>query len=251
MATGRRTARAAALPRGRLRLLLPGLALSATLAAPVARCEERAPGAVLPGTGTIENGLFREGQDGIPRSWAQMAYDGRASRFSWSAPGDAPGIATIASDQPNDASWVQRVAVTPGRWYLVSAWMRAVDVGASGAGARLSLLRSFRESEQLRGTTDWRRVSLWVQSGADESAFDVACRLGGNGAVATGTVHCTGVAVEAAVPPDLDAPGVFADPQLDPRTSRGLALGTAALAAGGLLLLAWRLLAPETWRFPP
>lgn len=201
--------------------------------------------------GVVDNGLFRDGREGAPRGWGAMAYDGRASRFSWTPPGEGPGFATIESTQPNDASWVQRVAVAPGTWYLVSAWMRAENVAATGAGARLSILHSFRESEQLRGTTDWRRVSLWVQAGAGETALDVGCRLGGNGAVASGTMRCTGVTLEAAVPPDLDAPRVFADPALDPRSRSAILLGTVVLAAGGLLLLAWGALAPEAWRYPP
>ncbi len=249
MTNGRRSGHAVALPAGSLGLLL----LAASLAAHPAAREARAapPATPLPGTGQVANGLFREGRGGEPLAWAQMAYDPKASRFSWGATGDGPGVATIASAQPNDASWVQRVGVAPGRWYLVSAWMRAQDVDATGAGARISILRSFRESEQLHGTTDWRHVSLWLQTGPGEVALDVACRLGGNGAVAAGTLHCTGVTVEAAEPPDLDSPRIFADPRLDPRANRVRALGTMALVAGALLLLAWRLLAPEAWRFPP
>lgn len=226
-------------------------ALAIAFAAGARPCAAAAPAAPVSAVGVVDNGLFREGREGAPRGWGQMAYDGRASRFSWHPPGDGPGVASIESTEPNDASWVQRVPVAPGTWYLVSAWMRTVDVGATGAGARLSILRSFRESEQVRGTSDWRRVSLWVQTGADEVALDVACRLGGTGAVATGTAHCTGVSVEEALPPDPDAPRVFADPVLDPRSRRAMLFGTTALAGGGLLLLAWGLLAPRAWRFPP
>jgi hypothetical protein len=250
VATGRAAVRARATRVAGRRGVLIAAALLAACSRTPATPGEPAP-AATPGVGVLANGLFREGRAGVPSAWAQSAYDGSRSRFAWTPPGEGPGVATIENREPNDASWVQRVPVAPGAWYLVSGWMRAVNVAETGAGVRLSVLRSYRESEHLRGTTDWRRVGLWVQAGPGETALDVACRIGGNAAVVSGTLSCTGVSVEAALPPDLEAPRVFADPTLDTRSRRATLLGAAALAAGALLLLAWRFLAPEPWRYPP
>ncbi|MEY4949120.1 MAG: hypothetical protein RL698_1331 [Pseudomonadota bacterium] len=212
--------------------------------APPAQAGEAVPRVSLP------NGLFIDGKGEAPFGWGQNFFDGKATRFSWTPGGPGPGVASLTNDRPNDASWVQRVRVAPSTWYLVSGWVRAEGVGEQGAGARLGILRSFRESEQMHDTTDWRHLSFWVQTDESETALDVACRLGGPSALALGTVHCTGLSIEPAGTPDLDARFVFPNEARSAQTRLLQIGGPSAIVLGGLLLLAWRFLLPESARIP-
>lgn len=226
-------------------LLLPGalLALATMLPAPVA-CAS---------TELLKNGLFTEGKDGKPDHWRNEGYATDASAFTWTVGPEGLGVVAIDSTKPNDARWVQNVPVSPGTWYQVTGWVRAEDVGAQSLGAYLSVMDTFYNSRDLRGTTGWQQIGFWVKTGSLETSLPLACRLGGYSSLNTGRATCAGISVVAAGTPRAGEPFLYGG---DPGSAEGsgdlpIAKGVAVLVVIGLALLAWRYLASPAARIPP
>lgn len=220
------------------------LALVSVLHAPRARAS----------TELVKNGLFTEGRDGKPDHWRSEGYDTTgATEFTWSVGDDGLGVLAMTSTRPNDARWVQSVPVSPGTWYQVSGWVRAEDVGAQALGVYLSVMDTFYNSRDLRGTSDWQEVGFWVKTGSLETSLPLACRLGGYSSLNAGTAACAGISVVAAGTPRANDPFVFGGGAASGETSGALpiAKGVAVLVVIGLALLAWRYLAPPAARIPP
>lgn len=222
-----------------LRHLLPlkaglGLSLIATLASAA--------------TDLVKNGLLTEGQDDKPGHWRSEGYSPGASAFTWVKDADGMGALHVASTQPNDARWVQDVPVSPNSWHRISGWIRAENVGAAVLGAHLSVLGTFFNSRDLRGSTDWQPVVMWVKTGK-ETSLQVACRLGGYSAMNTGVARCTGISVVPVVTPRTGDPFVFgSNPDAQPINL--VITSVAILVVISLLILAWRALAPSLARTP-
>ncbi|MBY0274016.1 hypothetical protein K2Z84_01650 [Candidatus Binatia bacterium] len=205
-------------------------------------------------TELVKNGLLTEGEAGKPKEWRSDAYSADASRLTWTVDPNGLGVLAIDSDKPNDARWVQSVPVSPNTWYLLSAWIRAEDVGAQAMGVYLSVLDTFYNSRDLRGTAPWQPVSFWVKTGSIDTSLQVACRLGGYSSLNTGRGWCSGLSVVAAGTPRAGDPFVFGGtaPAGDGAGASGLpiAKGVAVLVVVGVLLLVWRYLAPPSVRIP-
>lgn len=135
--------------------------------------EQRAPGQALPARWTADSWLPTDGF-----GWDDsVSHGGRRS-------------VRIASSAPNDARWVQEVAVQPHALYRLSGWVRTVDVAHTAelvdAGANLSLLGEWDRSGAMYGTQDWTYTSLTIDSG-DRTTLTVAARLGFWAGTTTGT----------------------------------------------------------------
>jgi dolichyl-phosphate-mannose-protein mannosyltransferase len=230
-------------PRRIPALLLTLLALVPLLQAPLARAS----------TELVKNGLFTEGRDGKPDHWRSEGYATDATEYAWAVGDDGLGVLRMTSTKPNDARWVQSVPVSPGTWYQVSGWVRAEDVGAQSLGAYLSVMDTFYNSRDLRGTSGWQQVGFWVKTGSLETSLSLACRLGGYSSLNTGTATCAGLSVVAAGSPRAGDPFVFGGDPASGEASGGLpiARGVAVLVAIGVVLLAWRYLASPAARIPP
>ncbi|HEY8516842.1 MAG TPA: hypothetical protein VIS07_15140 [Candidatus Binatia bacterium] len=204
-------------------------------------------------TELVKNGLLSQGRDGKPDHWRNESYAPTASKFSWTVDETGVGTLRIDSEHPNDARWVQNVPVSPLTWYHVTGWIRAENVGTQTMGAYLSIMDTFHNSRDLRGTTGWQMVELWVKTGSLETSLPLACRLGGYSSLNTGTAECTGISVVAAGTPREGAPFVYGGTPGKESTGASLPLaqGVAVLVAIGILLVLWRYLAPPTWRIPP
>ncbi len=193
----------------------------------------------------VRNGLFTEGDAGQPAGWSTGAYatGPSATQFSWSADASGVGAATVESRVPNDARFVQRIPVSPSTWYRISGWIRTDGVGREQIGAYLSVMDTFFNSRDLRGTEGWQPVVLWVKTGPIDTALEVACRLGGYGALNQGAAHFTGISVEAAGAPPRGAAFVYGG-AADEESRRTIPWGLAAavLVAVGLAGLLWRYL---------
>lgn len=206
-------------------------------------------------TELVKNGLLTEGADGKPASWRTDGYAADASRYAWTVdPTTGLGVLAIDSEKPNDARWVQQVPVSPNTWYQVSGWLRAEDVGAQAMGVYLSVLDTFYNSRDLRGTAAWQPVSFWVKTGSIDTSLQIACRVGGYSSLNTGRGWCTGISLLAAGTPRAGDAFVFGGtaPGGDGSGSDGLPLarGVAVLVVVGILLLVWRYLAPPSVRIP-
>lgn len=205
-------------------------------------------------TELVKNGLLTEGAADKPKDWRSDAYSADASRLTWTVDPNGLGVLAIDSEKPNDARWVQSVPVSPNTWYLVSAWIRADNVGAQAMGVYLSILDTFYNSRDLRGTAPWQPVSFWVKTGSIDTSLQVSCRLGGYSSLNTGRGWCTGLSLVAAGTPRAGDPFVFGGtaPAADGPGASGLpiAKGVAVLVVVGVLLLVWRYLAPPSVRIP-
>jgi dolichyl-phosphate-mannose-protein mannosyltransferase len=196
----------------------------------------------------VRNGLFTQGADDMPTDWKTEAYASgpKSTEYGWSV--DSLGIGTIAitSHQPNDARFVQIVPVSPSTWYRISAWVQTEDVGANQIGAYLSVMDTFDNSQDLRGTAAWQMVSLWIYTGALETSLKVACRLGGYGALNSGTARFTGMSVAAAGKPSPETPYVYGGSTAQSNESRLPWVRIAAIfVAVGVAALVWRYLLPR------
>lgn len=216
---------------------------AALLLAPVARAS----------TELVKNGLLTDGASGKPKDWRNDAYSADASQLTWLVDPNGLGVLSIDSGKPNDARWVQTVPVSPNTWYQVSGWLRAENVGAQAMGVYLSVLDTFWNSRDLRGTAPWQPVSFWVKTGSIDTSLQVSCRLGGYSSLNTGHGWCTGISVLAAGTPRAGDPFVFGGPAPGAEGgSQGLpvAKGVAVLVVVGILLLLWRYVAPPSVRIP-
>ena len=197
----------------------------------------------------VKNGLFLEEKDGKPASWTGEGYvttEPVPTRYEWRRDASSGlGIVTVRSEKPNDARWVQRVPVSPSTWYRISGWVKAENVPIETIGAYLSITdNTFKNSLDVRGTQDWQAVELWVKTGPLETSLDVACRLGGYGAMTTGVAHCTAVTVEDAGVPPIGKPYVYGgDPAEKPSAIPwGQVVGGTVILLGGIA--AWWYLRP-------
>jgi hypothetical protein len=203
-------------------------------------------------TELVKNGLLTEGHDGKPDGWRNEGYAADASVFSWTVGDNGLGVLAIKSSQPNDARWAQNVPVSPGTWYQVTGWIRAEDVGSAAMGAYISLMDTFDNSRDLRGSSVWQPVGFWVKTGALETSLTIACRLGGYSSLNTGTAQCAGISVVAAGMPRAGDPFVYGGtPGEESANALPFVRGIAVLVAIGVLLLIWRYLAPPSVRTPP
>ena len=226
--------------RGRLvPVVLATLALHASIA--------------LGATELVKNGLLTEGRDGKPNHWRTDAYSTDASRLTWTLGDNGLGVLAIDSAKPNDARWVQNVPVSPNTWYQVTGWLRAEDVGAQSMGIYLSVMDTFHNSRDRRGTSGWQPVSFWEKTGALETSLQLACRLGGYSSLNTGRGWCAGLSVAAAGAPragDAFVYGGTAGAESSGAKGLPIAQGIAVLVVIGILLLAWRYLASPSARIP-
>lgn len=204
-------------------------------------------------TELVKNGLLTDGKDGTPANWRSDGYAADASRYTWSVDPNGLGVLAIDSAKPNDGRWVQTVPVSPNTWYQVTGWLRAEDVGAQAMGVYLSVLDTFFNSRDLRGTAPWQPVTLWVKTGSIDTSLQIACRLGGYSSLNTGRGWCTGISLLAAGSPRAGDPFVFGGTAAGSEGSGGelpIAKGVAVLVVIGILLLLWRYVAPPSVRIP-
>lgn len=202
-------------------------------------------------TELVKNGLLTAGKDGKPDAWRYEGYAADATAFSWAVGDNGLGVLTIDSTQPNDARWVQSVPVSPNTWYQVTAWIRAENVGADAMGVYVSVMDTFSNSRDLRGTTGWQPVGFWTKTGGLETTLPITCRLGGYSSLNTGKGQCAGISVSAAGMPRAGDAFVYGGtPGSESSSGLPIAQGVAVLVVIGVLLLVWRYLAPPSARIP-
>lgn len=202
----------------------------------------------------VKNPMLSEGSDGKPAAWAEEAYTLKpeVTRFTWQR--DPLGIGTlqIQSLSPNDARWVQKVPVSPSTWYRISGWIRTVGVGAQTKGAYLSVMGTFHDTRDLRGTQGWQPVGMWVRTGALDTTLTLAARLGGYSSLNTGIAFFTAISVEAAGNPPPGTDFVFGTQAAETQGGSVLWVQVVAILVivGGALLL-WRYVIPPSGQIPP
>jgi len=177
-----------------VRKLLAILLLITLLAVPAAALAE---GDATEGDDLIYNGDFStyaESAD-LPAGWELSAYysDADSVLATFETGDDGEAVVVLTNTVANDSRVCQTVAVEANACYRLSAEIRTTSV-EYGTGANLSIDNyaidgTYCYSENLFGTEAWRTVSLYFETGYDQTSVNVALRLGGYGTTATGSAE--------------------------------------------------------------
>ncbi|MFP6664738.1 MAG: hypothetical protein VCC00_11095 [Deltaproteobacteria bacterium] len=201
----------------------------------------------------VRNSLFTEGKSGKAAEWRTASYakDDAATEFGWQVDAAGIGVIEIHNRLPNDARWIQSIPVSPGTWYRLSGWIRTEQVGARHMGAYLTIMGTFHNSRDLRGSQAWQPVSLWVKTGALETKLEIGARLGGYSSENNGRAFFTALSLEELGFPAEGTPFVYGgrpgeSEQDHPIWAELLGL----LLVLGLALLIWRYVARPDGRVP-
>lgn len=144
-------------------------------------------------TNLLNNPGFEKGTGAMPTVW-QPAFYMNTSTLTREAGAGRNGSAagTISSPTPNDASWIQTVAVLPYTAYRFSGWIRTTDVAHNAepvdAGATLSLSGTYTRTRGIFGTTGWTWVTFGVNSGSS-TTLTFSARLGYSGGTTAGVAR--------------------------------------------------------------
>lgn len=190
--------------------------------------------------------------------------DGRAlnakqwAKYDWNASSGERGAAKfeivqgkdgdllqIDADTPNDARFVQELAVEPDTVYRFACRASSEKVGSAARGGGISVAEIQDGSPDLKGSTkEWQLLEFYGKTGPDQRKITVTVGIGGYGSLNSGSVRFrdvtvakadnlpAGVRIAALQPPTVSAP-VGAD------RSRAGGLVIAAVGVIGALLAGW------------
>ena len=203
-----------------------------------------------PGPNLLLNGNFATGSGDSPDDWRTSAWkEGpEATTYDWlHGLGSEPEL-VINSTQTNDARWLQSISLGGG-WYRLSVEARSERVDFSSTGVTISLTEDDISSRDLRGTTSWQNLELYLKIGPHGADIDVALRLGGYSSLNSGHAFFRRARLEkiAAPPPgvgpvfDLDAIRAAAAPR---PIGRLWTLFAAFALLIAMAVVGWRLSGP-------
>jgi hypothetical protein len=153
------------------------------------------------------NPSLSEGMAAMPDYWQTEAFFPDDATFLWLFRQD-PAELEVSSDTPNDARWVYALHLEPG-WYHFTASVRAENVPKDGGGATISLMPDGISAQQIRGTSDWHKVGLYVKAGHCGNDAHLACRLGGYSYMNTGKAFCREISAVTVQAPADDKDPVY------------------------------------------
>jgi uncharacterized protein len=119
-----------------------------------------------------------------PLAWRVRVYNGEAKHTWEDGIGRGGGKAlSIRSETGADTSWYTDITVEPNTRYRLSAWIHAHGVTHPGGthGALLNLHPRHVVTEYVQDDSEWTRVSLEFQTGANERSVSINCLYGGWG----------------------------------------------------------------------
>jgi len=171
----------------------------------------------MPRRGWSADNLFKNpdlalGSGNQPDDWRTEAWvsDPSAVTYRW-----VPGEVTVVATKENDARYMQTLSLGPG-WYHLTVEIRTENVGNDKTGATISVMEDGISSKDIKNTTDWTPVELYLKVGSKGADVDVALRVGGYGSLNTGTAH-----FRKASAVKIDAPPEKADHTYDLEQIRG------------------------------
>lgn len=109
---------------------------------------------------------------------------------------DSRCLCIAATNRTVDVAVAQKIKVTPGKYYRLSAKIKTTDVSGanSESGASISLNSvGGKKSHRVYGTKDWTTVSLEIEP--DTEYIEIALRLGANCDDARGVAYFDNVSI--------------------------------------------------------
>ena len=213
------------------------------------------PGATgEPPKNLLLNGDFAKGSEDQPDSWRTEAWINNPDAFQthWHPHTDKPCEMEVDNLQANDGRWMQPLTLAPG-WYQLSVDIRTENVGAKESGATISVMEDGIMSPEVKGTSDWQHVALYLKVGGHGADVDVALRIGGFGSLNSGKAFFRNASLVK-----IDAPPPRATPTYDLNAIRqqaqpvpigspvSLVFTFAALA--GIAWMGWRIYGDDDYR---
>ena len=156
--------------------------------------------AALAETGNlVVNGDFSKvDSSGMPDGWQRDMWftDVGVSRLYVSEDGYDGNCAAVVNADANDARFIQTIAVEPDSYYRFSCMVRAENCGDGEYGATLSFRDTFVYSESVSDTAgEWREIAVYGQTGENQTELTLMLRVGGYGALNTGSASFDNVEV--------------------------------------------------------
>jgi dolichyl-phosphate-mannose-protein mannosyltransferase len=159
----------------------------------------------------LVNGDLAKGSEHQPDDWRTEAWlnDPGAFVYDWTHPAEGgPGELKVAALKANDARWMQSLTLQPG-WYHITAEVRTENIGTQATGATVSVMEDGIMSADIRGTSGWQPVGLYLKVGGHGADVTVALRVGGFGSLNTGTAYFRNARVEQIAAPAAGATPVY------------------------------------------
>jgi len=159
----------------------------------------------------VLNGDLAKGSEQQPDDWRTEAWvnEPAAFAYTWIHPqNEVPGQLEVNAIKPNDARWMQSLTLAPG-WYHLSAEVRTENVGTKETGATISIMEDGAMSPDIRGTTGWQTVGLYLHVGGSGADVEVALRVGGYGSLNSGRAFFRNVHAEKITSPPPGATPVY------------------------------------------
>ena len=136
----------------------------------------QAPAARAAGANLLVNGDLAKGSEHQPDDWRTEAWlnDPDAFSYDWTHPADGgPGELKVVAIKANDARWMQSLSLQPG-WYHITAEVRTEKVGTQATGASISMMEDGIMSADIRGTSGWQPVGLYLKVGGQGADVQIA-----------------------------------------------------------------------------
>jgi hypothetical protein len=135
------------------------------------------------------DGSFEQGVED-PTLWSPANH--RAEHEWSSVARTGTRSVSVSAQIPIDAEWRQQIdGLTAEQSYLLCGFIKGENIvrhQAKRAGGTIALSDSFEQAGPTAETFDWTERCLAFQT--DQASVDVACRLGGFGSLAEGTLWC-------------------------------------------------------------
>ncbi len=144
----------------------------------------------------LTNPNFEQGTGVEIEGWKLDRYDVSSPIEAYQVVEDetAPSgknVIKIESSDFNDARFIQNVEVMPDSYYCLSAWVKTelIEQREAESGASIGFLQTYCQSQYVKSNTDWTKVTLYGKTGKDTESVNVALRLGGYAADASGIAY--------------------------------------------------------------
>ncbi len=101
----------------------------------------------------------------------------------------------IENFSKNDARIYRNIKVKPSSYYKITLSIKTDNV-SEGAGANLSGYKMSGKAFSTTGTTEWRRASVYLETGEKQKSIDLSLGLGGYGSECTGAAYFDKLVIE-------------------------------------------------------